>query len=55
MRLKNKFHITKVNNKHHTKYGQGGFGFLAFLHFLVKVHVYKCFTPLGVFMASFTV
>jgi hypothetical protein len=32
--------------EHHTKYGQGGFGFLAFLHFLVGVFTYKCSTPL---------
>jgi hypothetical protein len=33
--------------EHHTKYGQGGFGFLAFLHFLIEVPIYKCSTPLG--------
>ncbi len=31
--------------QHHTKYGRSGFGFLAFLHFLVGVPAYKCSTP----------
>ncbi len=30
-------------------WSQGGFGFLAFLHFLVKVPTYKCSTPSGSF------
>jgi len=33
--------------EHHTKYGQGGFGLLAFLHFLVRVPTYECSIPLG--------
>ncbi len=28
---------------------QGGFGFLAFLHFLVRIPTYKCSTPSGSF------
>jgi hypothetical protein len=32
---------------HHTKYGQSDFGFLAFLHFLVRVPSYKCSIPSG--------
>ncbi len=47
MRLKNNFHIFKWIIEHHTKYGRGGFGFLAFLHFLVRVPVYKCSIPSG--------
>jgi len=47
MRLKNKFLITKVNNSTSYQIWRGGFGFLAFLHFLVKVLAYKCSTPLG--------
>jgi hypothetical protein len=46
MRLKNKFHITKMNNKISYKYGWSGFGFFTFLHFLVRVPTYKCSTPL---------
>jgi len=37
----------KVNNRTSTKYGQGGFGFLAFLHFLMEVPVYRCSIPYG--------
>ncbi len=34
-----------MNNKTSYKYGQGGFEFLTFLHFLVRVPAYKCSTP----------
>jgi len=47
MRLKNKFHITKMNNRTSYQIWPRWFWILAFLHFLVRVFAYKCSTPSG--------
>jgi hypothetical protein len=47
MRLKNKFHITKVNNRTSYQIWPRWFWILGIFTFLVKVPAYKCSIPLG--------
>jgi len=47
MKLKSKFHITKVNNKTSYQIWLRWFWIFDILHFLVRVPIYKCSIPLG--------